>query len=294
MAKLNFAESLKRLFGLHAGTDDEFFEDLTDSLIEGDIGVKTALGIGEQLKKKCRAGHPGGREQIEDELLALLAPLVTEITLVPEAGKVTIYLVLGVNGVGKTTSAAKMAVHYRRLLTQPVVLAAADTFRAAAIEQLQYHGEKTGVRVVAHKHGGDPGAVVFDAAEAVRAQGGGLVIVDTAGRLHNKDNLVRELQKIDRIAAAKADPGCYKKILVLDATTGQNGLRQAEVFHEAVGLDAIILTKYDSTARGGIAISAGKELKLPVAFVGTGETYADFAAFDRDRYLAEFVGKKER
>ncbi len=294
MAKLNFAESLKRLFGLHAGTDDEFFEDLTDSLIEGDIGVKTALGIGEQLQKKCRAAHLGGREQIEEELLALLAPLVNGITLAPEAGKVTVYLVLGVNGVGKTTSAAKMAVYYRKLLTQPVVLAAADTFRAAAIEQLQYHGEKTGVRVVAHKHGGDPGAVVFDAAEAVRSQGGGLVIVDTAGRLHNKDNLVRELQKIDRIAASKADPGCYKKILVLDATTGQNGLRQAEVFHEAVGLDAIILTKYDSTARGGIAISAGKELNLPVAFVGTGETYADFAPFDRDRYLAEFVGKKER
>ncbi len=294
MAKLNFADSLKRLFGLHPETDDIFFEDLTDSLIEGDIGVKTALEIGERLQKKCRADHITSRDMIEEELLSLLSPFVKEITLNPEAGKVTIYLVLGVNGVGKTTSTAKMAVHFRKLSTHPVVLAAADTFRAAAIEQLQYHGEKTGVRVVAHQHGGDPGAVVFDAAEAVRAQGGGLVIVDTAGRLHNKDNLVRELQKIDRIAAAKADLGCYKKLLVLDATTGQNGLRQAEVFHEAVGLDAIILTKYDSTARGGIAISAGKELSLPVAFVGTGETYADFVPFVRDTYLAEFVGKKER
>lgn len=294
MAKLNFAESLKRLFGIHSETDDAFFEDLTDSLIEGDIGVKTALEIGEQLKKKCRAGNIFGRERIEEELLLLLSPFVREIALAPESGKVTIYLVLGVNGVGKTTSTAKMAVYFTKRFPQPVVLAAADTFRAAAIEQLQYHGEKTGVRVVAHKHGGDPGAVVFDAAEAVRAQGGGLVIVDTAGRLHNKDNLVRELQKIDRIASAKADPGCYRKLLVLDATTGQNGLRQAEVFHEAVGLDAIILTKYDSTARGGIAISAGKELSLPVAFVGTGETYADFAPFVREAYLAEFVGKKER
>lgn len=292
MAKLNFADSLKKLFGLHSGTDEAFFEDLTDSLIEGDIGVKTALEIGELLQKKCRTGHIVEREQIAEELLALLAPYVGEIVLTPEAGKVNIYLVLGVNGVGKTTTAAKMAAHYKKTADIPVVLAAADTFRAAAIEQLQFHGERTGVRVVAHLHGADPGAVVFDAAEAVRAQGGGLVIVDTAGRLHNKDNLVRELQKIDRIAASKADPGCYKKLLVLDATTGQNGLRQAEVFHEAVGLDAVILTKYDSTARGGIAVTAGKELSLPVAFVGTGETYADFSLFSRDRYLAEFVGKK--
>ncbi len=292
MAKLNFANNLKKLFGLHSDTDDAFFEDLTDSLIEGDIGVKTALEIGEQLQKQCRSGHITARERITEALVGLLAPYVKEINLAPEDGKVTIFLVLGVNGVGKTTTTAKMAAYFKDKSDLPVILAAADTFRAAAIEQLQFHGDKTGVRVVAHRHGADPGAVVFDAAEAVRALGGGLVIVDTAGRLHNKDNLVRELQKIDRIAAAKADPGCYKKLLVLDATTGQNGLRQAEVFHEAVGLDAVILTKYDSTARGGIAVTAGKELSLPVAFVGTGETYADFSLFSRDRYLAEFVGQK--
>jgi len=177
-------------------------------------------------------------------------------------------------------------------MTDPVILAAADTFRAAAIEQLKFHGDRTGIRVVAHQNGSDPGAVIFDAADSVRAQGGGLVIADTAGRLHNKDNLVRELQKIDRIAQSKADPDCYRKILVLDATTGQNGMRQAEVFHEAVGVDAIILTKYDSTARGGIAISVGKELGLPVAFIGTGEKYEDFMLFNNDIYLAEFTGKK--
>jgi fused signal recognition particle receptor len=227
-----------------------------------------------------------------DALVKLLSPYAREISLVPEKGKVSVYLLLGVNGVGKTTSAAKMAVWFRKKITEPVIMAAADTFRAAAIEQLKYHGERTGVRVVAHQNGSDPGAVIFDAAESVRAQGGGLVIADTAGRLHNKDNLVRELQKIDRIAESKADPGCYKKILVLDATTGQNGMRQAEVFHEAVGVDAIILTKYDSTARGGIAISVGKEFGLPVAFIGTGETYDDFMPFSSEVYLAEFTGRK--
>lgn len=290
MAKLNFAANLKRLFGNHTKTDNSFFEDLTDSLIEGDIGVKTALDIGENLQKKCRSDGITGRDEILAELFGLLAPYVKEIVLFPDETKVSIYMILGVNGVGKTTSAAKMASYYKKTLHERVLLAASDTFRAAAIEQLQFHGEKTGVRVVAHKHGGDPGAVVFDASDSVRASGGGLVIVDTAGRLHNKDNLVRELQKIDRIALSKADPSCYKKLLVLDATTGQNGLRQAEVFHEAVGLDAIILTKYDSSARGGIAIMAGKELSLPVAFVGTGETYADFEIFQRNSYLSDFTG----
>ena len=146
------------------------------------------------------------------------------------------------------------------------------------------------MRVIAHQYGGDPGAVIFDAAQAVRAQGGGLVIADTAGRLHNKENLVRELQKINRIAESKTDEGCYKKILVLDVTAGQSGFRQAEVFHEAVGVDAVILTKYDSTAKGGIALSVGRQLQLPVIFTGTGAKYGDFAPFNADAYLREFIG----
>jgi len=292
MARLSFADNLKHLFGLHTKTDESFFEELTDTLIEGDIGAKTAFEIVESLEKECKNRGIADHDKILDALMDLLAPYAQEINLMPETGKVSIYLLLGVNGVGKTTSAAKMAVWFRKKMSDPVILAAADTFRAAAIEQLKFHGERTDVRVVAHQNGSDPGAVIFDAADSIRAQGGGLVIADTAGRLHNKDNLVRELQKIDRIAQSKADPACYKKILVLDATTGQNGMRQAEVFHEAVGVDAIILTKYDSTARGGIAISIGKELGLPIAFVGTGEKYDDFMLFDNDVYLAEFTGKK--
>nr|MCR5288994.1 signal recognition particle-docking protein FtsY [Treponema sp.] len=204
--------------------------------------------------------------------------------------KTNVWMVLGVNGVGKTTSVAKMACWYKNQGESSIVLAAADTFRAAAINQLKIHGDAIGVRVVSHQDGADPSAVVFDAAESITAKGGGLVLADTAGRLHNKENLVRELQKIDRIASQKASPGCYKKIIVLDVTTGQNALRQVEVFNEAVGVDALVLAKYDSTARGGIAITIGKELHIPVAFVCTGEKYGDIQLFNPQTYVSEFLG----
>lgn len=290
MARFSLAEGLKRLFGSRAEMDEDFFDDLADSLIEGDLGPKTAYEVTEALQSRCRKDGIADRALIMNILSEILSPWVLEYRFEPPKDRVSVALMLGVNGAGKTTTAAKMSVWYKNRFGANVVLAAADTFRAAAIEQLQTHGERTGTRVVAHKHGADPGAVVYDAAEAVRGAGGGLVIADSAGRLHNKDNLVRELQKIDRISASRADEGCYKKFLVIDATTGQNGLRQAEVFHQAIGVDAIVLTKYDSTARGGIAVSAGKELGLPVIFIGTGETYADFAPFERDSYLKEFLG----
>ena len=227
--------------------------------------------------------------QLFQELKNLLLQNVKSINLFPEKDKVNVWMILGVNGVGKTTSVAKMGNYFKNHGIENLVLASADTFRAAAIEQLDMHGKNLNIRVVSHQHGSDPAAVVFDAAQAVKAKGAGLVLADTAGRLHNKENLVRELQKIDKICASKADENCYKKIIVIDSTTGQNGLRQAEVFNEAVGLDAIILTKYDSTAKGGIAISIGKELNLPVAFVCTGEKYQDIAVFDEEAYIKEFL-----
>ncbi len=290
MARFSLAEGLKKLFGAHTRLDDDFFDDLADSLIEGDLGPKTAFEVCETLRARCMKDGITDRDSMSALLAELLSPWILEYRFEPPAGRVSVALMLGVNGAGKTTTAAKMAVWYKKNFGSPIVLAAADTFRAAAIEQLQTHGERISARVVAHKHGADPGAVVFDAAEAVRGAGGGLVIADTAGRLHNKDNLIRELQKIDRIAASRSDEGCYRKFLVIDATTGQNGLRQAEVFHQAIGVDAIVLTKYDSTARGGIAVTAGKELSLPVIFVGTGETYGDFMPFERSAYLKDFLG----
>ena len=227
---------------------------------------------------------------MKKELKNVLLNFVKKEDLTIEKGTLNVYLILGVNGVGKTTTIAKMAKLYSEKYSMPVIIAAADTFRAAAIEQLQYHGKVLNVRVVAHKHGADPAAVVFDAIEAMKAKGEGLVLIDTAGRLHNKENLLRELQKIDRIACSKVSKNNYKKILVLDSTTGQNSLSQAETFNETVGVDSIILTKYDSEARGGGAISISKELSLPVSFICTGEKYEDIAEFSVDEYVEGFIG----
>ncbi len=288
MAKISFAEKFKNLFSA-SKINSDFFDDLCDALVEGDIGAKTAYEMTEALEKICREKKITTEEGVREELKNMLSSYAKSVSFEIEKDKVNIFMLLGVNGVGKTTSAAKMANFYRNK-GESVTLAASDTFRAAAEEQLEMHGKNLGIRVVSHQHGSDPSAVVFDAADSVRAKNGGLVIADTAGRLHNKENLVRELQKIDRIAREKADEGCYKKILVIDATTGQNAVRQAEVFSEAVGVDGIIMTKYDSTARGGAAFSIGKELGIPVAFVCTGEKYENIAPFDAEKYAEEFLG----
>ena len=287
--KQSFGEKLKALFSKSSSINEEFFEELTDMLVEGDIGAKTAFEVVDELEAVCNKEKIRDQEGIIAKLKELLLKDVKPLSLEPEAGRQNVWMMLGVNGVGKTTTAAKLAKYFKGKGTENIVLASADTFRAAAIEQLALHGERLGVRVVSHQHGSDPSAVVFDAADALRAAGPGLVIADTAGRLHNKENLVRELQKIDRTCGLKADEGCYKKILVIDATTGQNALRQAEVFNEAVKIDAIIMTKYDSTAKGGVAVSIGRELGLSVAYVCTGEGYDNIAPFDAEAYINDFL-----
>lgn len=288
--KESFGAKLKSLFSGKKSINEDFYDDLTDLLVEGDIGAKAAYLLVEELEDVCTKEKITDENQIILKLKELLLRDVKKLSLTPEKDKVNVWMVLGVNGVGKTTSVAKLANLFKARGWENLVLASSDTFRAAAIEQLAMHGDKIGVRVVSHQHGSDPSAVVFDAAQAIRAKGNGLVIADTAGRLHNKENLVRELQKIDKTCASKADPGCYKKILVIDATTGQNALRQAEVFHEAVGLDALIMTKYDSTAKGGVAFTIGKELGLPVSFICTGEKYPDIQEFNPEEYINEFLG----
>jgi len=287
--KQSFGEKLKALFSKSSSINEDFFEDLTDMLVEGDIGAKTAFELVDELESICDKEKINDQAGIVAKLKELLLRDVRAVSLTPEAGKQNVWMMLGVNGVGKTTTAAKLAKYFKNNGTENIVLASADTFRAAAIEQLALHGERLGVRVVSHQHGSDPSAVVYDAADALRASGPGMVIADTAGRLHNKENLVRELQKIDRTCSLKADEGCYKKILVIDATTGQNALRQAEVFNEAVKIDAIIMTKYDSTAKGGVAVSIGRELGLPVAFVCTGEAYENIQPFNAESYIDDFL-----
>lgn len=288
--KKSFGEKLKSLFSKGSSINDDFYDELTDMLVEGDIGAKTTFEVVDELQAVCSKEKIREQDGIIAKLRELLLQDVKAVTLEPEAGKQNVWMMLGVNGVGKTTTAAKLSDYLKSRGTDNIVLASADTFRAAAIEQLAMHGERLGVRVVSHQHGSDPSAVVYDAADALRAKGPGIVIADTAGRLHNKENLVRELQKIDRTCSLKADEGCYKKILVIDATTGQNALRQAEVFNEAVKIDAIIMTKYDSTAKGGVAVSIGRELGLPVAFVCTGEGYKDIGPFDAEAYINDFLG----
>ena len=288
--KKSFGEMLRSLFSGKKSGDGDFFDGLTDILVEGDIGAACAYRIVDELEDTCSRNRIRDEKEITSALRTILLKSLRSVELEPEADRRNIWMVLGVNGVGKTTTAAKLAAWYKKRGVGNIVLASADTFRAAAIEQLALHGERTGVRVVSHQHGSDPSAVVFDAAEAVAARGPGLVIADTAGRLHNKENLVRELQKIDRICRSKADDGCYRKIIVIDATTGQNAVRQVEVFNDSVGVDAVILTKYDSTARGGAAVTIGREFGIPVAFVCTGEKYGDMELFSPEKYVDDFLG----
>lgn len=288
--KLSFAEKIKSLFSGTSAQSEEFYDDLADALIEGDIGAKFSMELIDALEDACKKEKITDQKQILLKLKELLLPTAKAAALSSQEGKTNVWMLLGVNGVGKTTSAAKIALMQKNLGVQNVVLSASDTFRAAAVSQLSEHGQRLDIRVVAHQMGSDPAAVVYDAAESVKARGGGLVIADTAGRLHNKENLVRELEKIDRVCSEKADAGCYKKLLVVDATTGQNALRQAEVFNQAVKVDALVLTKCDSSAKGGVVFSIGKEFGIPVAFVCSGEGYADIAPFDAQKYADAFLG----
>jgi fused signal recognition particle receptor len=304
----SFRDKIKNFFGLRTKVEEAFFEDLADLLVEGDFGAAEAWQTIEELRDRCKKQKIGESEKARETLTALLAEQLpvrggsmavntggNELSPLPETPG--IILLLGVNGVGKTTTAAKLAARFRERSDCKPILAAADTFRAAAIDQLKIHGERLGIRVVAHKHGGDPAAVVYDAIEAARAGGGNLIIADTAGRMHTKSALVEELRKIDRVVESKSGgitAGGYLKWLVLDATTGRNALAQAEIFHEAVKLDGVILTKYDSTARGGVVFSLAGTLSLPVIYICDGEKYEDIRPFDASSFAREFTGLDSR
>lgn len=288
MQKKGFFRKLRELF--FGNENEETFEAIEDLLIEADLGYKTASALAAELKEIARSGRLKTKQELLAALKDLLRPmvLVKPLEFVPSA--LNLYLFLGVNGVGKTTSLAKLAFRLVREDRGPVVLAAGDTFRAAAAEQLQLHGQRQNLRVVAQKHGADPGAVLYDALESARAQGDRVVLADTAGRLHNKTHLVKELQKIDKIAREKVAGGVYQKILVLDATTGQNAFQQAQVFHEAVGVDAVVLSKFDSSGKGGIVVAVSRELGLPFAYFGTGEKVQDLEPFDVETFLDGLLG----
>lgn len=287
--KRSLGARLTELLGF-TGDNEEFFEELEDRLTASDIGARTAM----ELVDSLRSGRSSSRLREPAALLAAvsehLLPVLRQTDLAPVSGELNVRLVLGVNGVGKTTTIAKLASYYAsHYKLNGVVLAAADTFRAAAVEQLGLHGERLGLRVVKQGSGADPAAVVHDAISSAQARGDDMVIADTAGRMHNRANLVAELGKIDKIIRRATDESRYRKILVIDGTTGQNGLRQAETFHEAVGLDAVVLAKYDSSSRGGVLVPIARELGIPCAFLGNGEGYGDFIPFDPQRYVADLL-----
>ncbi|MBN2551806.1 MAG: signal recognition particle-docking protein FtsY [Spirochaetales bacterium] len=282
MIRKTLGARIRELFGR---PELDLFEELEEILIEGDIGPATADRIIETSRAEIRGRAGSDRDRFFQLLRSQLSGTLRTVTLEPVEGAVNLLLVLGVNGVGKTTTIAKLAEYLRRQRRKSVLLAAADTFRAAAVDQLAVWGKRLGVPVVRQEPGADPGAVVFDAISSAQANRVDVIIADTAGRMHNKAHLVKELGKIDRIAGGRIPAEAYKKILVIDATTGQNALRQAEVFHDAVGVDSIILAKYDSTAKGGIAVAISQDLGIPFSFMGVGEKLEDLEPFDREAYL---------
>lgn len=283
-----FSSKIKQLFSTRK-IDEEFFEELEDTLIEGDLGARLTDEISETLRKEAKAKGITEASELQNLMKNILSEYVHSYDVSLKEG-LNVFMILGVNGVGKTTSIAKMAKWYTKKGNK-VLLAAADTFRAAAVDQLDIHADRLGMRIVKQKMGSDPGAVVYDAVTSAIAQGDDLVLADTAGRMHNKENLMRELQKMDKIVKGRGvKEENYKKFIVIDATTGQNGLSQAMLFNQAVKLDGVILTKYDSAAKGGALVQIGKNLGLPIAFVGTGEGYDDIHPFDKEEYLNALIG----
>jgi len=264
----------------------ETWEELEMLLIQADVGVKTTVALIEKLRDEVSDGHVKSAGQVQQRLQTELVTLLQAHERPYLAGKrlLNVVLVVGVNGSGKTTSIAKLA-HFHRERGDRVLLAAADTFRAAAIDQLQIWGRRAGVDVIAHQPGADPGAVLFDAIRAAQARNIDTLIVDTAGRLHTQHNLMQELRKLASIARRQVHQAPHEVLLVLDATTGQNALAQARHFTEAVGVTGVVLAKLDSTSRGGMAFAVGTELGLPVLFAATGEKIDDWAPFDAELFV---------
>lgn len=279
---------IARLFD-RVKVEPEVWDELEELLIGADVGVTTTQNLIEKVKQRVRLeklSEPAQvRSALEEEMVSLLTVEAGEEAV--SAGLYAI-LVVGVNGSGKTTSIAKLAYMLKNG-GKKVVLAAADTFRAAAIDQLKRWGERLGVEVVSHQPGGDPGAVVFDAIQAAQNRQAQVVVVDTAGRLHTKVNLMEELKKISRVVSKYELP--QQVLLVIDATTGQNGLAQARHFTEAVGVDQIFLAKLDGTARGGIVLSICDDLKIPIKYIGTGEQLGDMAPFDAKTFVSAIFRK---
>ena len=270
--------------------DDETFKKLENELISADFGVSATKKIMADIRDRYQRGILNGSDDIlnvaKEDMIAMLTPGARKLRTAPD-GSLTVILMVGVNGVGKTTTIGKLAAKFTAQ-GKKVLLAAGDTFRAAAAEQLTVWAERSGADIVKHGEGSDPGAVVFDALSAAKARGTDIVIIDTAGRLHNKQNLMNELNKMNRVIDRELPGADRETLLVLDATTGQNAVNQADAFNEAARLTGVVITKLDGTAKGGIAINVSARLSVPVQYIGVGEGADDLLEFDAREFVRAF------
>ena len=278
---------------LFATIDESTWERLEEALIMADVGASTTAAVVETLEREAGDGSLSGGEALSERLIALLADTARSPDWrIDVRAKPTVILMVGVNGTGKTTTIGKLAWHLRSELGAKVVLGAADTFRAAATEQLREWAGRAGAEIVTGPDGSDPGAVAFETVARARAQGADVAIVDTAGRLHTQDDLMAELAKVRRVIERQLDGAPHETLLTVDATTGQNGLRQARLFAESAGVSGIVLTKLDGTARGGIVLAIARELALPVKLIGIGEQLEDLRPFDPDEFARALLSER--
>ena len=276
--------NIERLLNSFTKIDEEFFEELEETLIMSDIGAETSMAVCDELRKRVREKGIKDVSEIKSELKEILIGMLGEDKKLDLSTKPSVILVIGVNGVGKTTSIGKIAYNLRRQ-GKSVLVAAADTFRAAAIEQLSVWCDRAGAELVHQNEGSDPAAGVFDAAAAAKKRGADVLIVDTAGRLHNKKNLMAELAKIDRVISRELPGASRETLLVLDSTTGQNAVVQAKEFKESADITGLILTKLDGTAKGGAVFAIKDILDIPVKYIGVGEQIEDMQPFDADMFV---------
>lgn len=287
-SRRSFTRRLNELFSNFRYEDEEFFEELEDLLIESDVGFEATMYISEVMRYEAKVENIRSMKDAERVLVRTMVDLYGDtnpdyVEFNENPTGLTVLLFVGVNGVGKTTTIAKMAHQYIKA-GKKVMLAAGDTFRAGAIEQLHVWGERVGAEVISSQQGGDPAAVVYDGLEQAKKNGADVLMIDTAGRLQNKKNLMNELEKMKRVVSREVPDAPHETLLVLDATTGQNALNQAKIFKDTTDVTGIVLTKMDGTAKGGIVLAIGKELGIPVKFVGLGETMEDLHKFDTEKF----------
>lgn len=281
----SIGEKMDSILSFGRGVDEELYEELEEILVTSDIGVSTSMDIISELRKRVKERKISDGSQVKEVLKEIIVELMggEKRDIIPEKTP-AVYMVVGVNGVGKTTSIGKMA-YYLKSKGYKVMLAAGDTFRAAAIDQLEVWGQRAGVDVIKHQEGADPAAVIFDAVQSAKARKVDVLICDTAGRLHNKKNLMEELKKINRVLDREYAEAQKTTLLVLDATTGQNALIQAKEFAQAADVNRLVLTKLDGTAKGGVAIAINHEMSIPVSMIGVGEGIDDLQEFDPKSFV---------